>query len=235
MPYLRWTASLRRMLAPEGPGYPRRIPRPVRSRRCRAVAYIYSGYGVLDQSYANFRELRYGEVRRIPIPRTRLNSLVAEVPPSTAALDSYDDNHKRLRVRRRAHGRGQRLHLGPMAGQGRQRRRVRGGVERPLRLLPQSAQPAGNGHTGSQRGRSSDVLLVRSLEEHRGHPTDAFRSTRSGDDRQGGRSLRGGQAWDLPAGRNSSLISLQQKAELPRIPIPRTSVNKGRKKGRGCY
>src|SRR5215212_10695540 len=176
--------------------------------------------------FANFAESPKGEVRRISIPRTRLNSLVAEVPPPTAALDSYDDNHKRLRVRRRAHGRGHRLHLGPMARQGRQRRRVRGGVERPLRLLPQSAQPAGNGHTGSQRGRSSDVLLNRSLEEHRGHPEDAFRSTRSGDDRQGGRSLRGGQAWDLPAGRNSSLISLQQKAELPRIPILGTWVNK---------
>src|SRR5215207_7050053 len=74
MPYLRRTASLRRMLAPEGPGYPRRIPRPVRSRRCRAVAYIYSGYGVLDQSYANFRELRVCELRRIPKRRSSQNS-----------------------------------------------------------------------------------------------------------------------------------------------------------------
>jgi hypothetical protein len=37
-------------------------------------------YGVVDRSYANFGELRKGEVRRIYIPRTSVNRGKRKVP-----------------------------------------------------------------------------------------------------------------------------------------------------------
>jgi hypothetical protein len=57
----------------------------------RSVRGPENPYRVVNRSYANFRESPKGEVRRIPIPRTRVNS--AERPSD--AEEAHEDSQRR--------------------------------------------------------------------------------------------------------------------------------------------